>query len=80
MWTVAFWKAAGERAIKTFAQVLVALVGTNLTGLVEVNWVGALTSAALAAGISILTSLAGGPTGPSWGQEKLKTTEAAAGK
>jgi hypothetical protein len=35
MWTVAFWKATAERAIKTFAQVLVALVGTNLTGLVR---------------------------------------------
>jgi hypothetical protein len=59
--------------------VLVALVGTNLTGLVKVNWVAALTSAVLAAGVSVLTSLAGGRTGPSWGQEKLKA-EPAPGK
>jgi hypothetical protein len=77
MWTVAFWKAVAERAIKTFAQVLIALVGTNLTGLVEVNWVGVVTSAALAAGVSVLTSLAGGRTGPSWGQERLKAEPAA---
>ena len=54
-------KAAGIRAVKTFAQTAVALIGTNAIGITEVNWVGVMSGAALAGVVSILTSVAGLP-------------------
>lgn len=58
----AVWlKAAGMRALKTFAQTAVALIGTSAVGLLEVGWVGVASGAALAAVLSLLMSLAGLP-------------------
>ena len=55
-----WWKAAGIRAVKTFAQALIAGIGTG-AALLEVNWSYALSVAAVAAILSLLTSLAGLP-------------------
>lgn len=55
-----WWKAAGVRAIKTFAQAAVAMIGTSLV-ITEVNWQVTIGAAALAAVLSLLTSLAGLP-------------------
>ena len=55
-----FWKAAGIRAIRTFFQSFVSVVGT--TALIsDVNWCVVLSSSTLAAILSIATSLAGLP-------------------
>jgi len=54
-------KAAGMRALKTFAQTAVALIGTSAVGLLDVGWVGIASGAALAAILSMLTSLGGIP-------------------
>lgn len=54
-----FWKAALIRAIRTFAQALIAYIGTSAV-LSEVNWLEALSAAALAALLSILNSIATG--------------------
>lgn len=52
-----WWKKAGERAIKTVAQVAIATIGTS--ALIEnVNWLIVLSSSALAGILSILTSIA----------------------
>ena len=63
MYTVSFWKRVGERALKTFAQTMVAALGVGATGMVDLDWssLGALSAAAAIA--SVLTSLAG-VTGP----------------
>lgn len=67
IWTVAFWKGAGERAIKTFAQTLAAYFVIGTTGLLAVDWLTALSVSAAAAVASVLTSVgnagfvAGGP-------------------
>lgn len=54
-----WWKAAGIRALKTFCQTAIALIGT--TAVMEQSWI-AVGSASLLAGIlSLLTSLAGLP-------------------
>lgn len=53
-------KAAGVRALKTFAQSMVGVIGASAL-LAEVNWQTVLSSAALAALLSILTSVAGLP-------------------
>ena len=53
-------KAAGVRAIKTFAQSAIAAIGVTAT-LGAVDWVIIASTAALSAVLSILTSLAGLP-------------------
>lgn len=55
-----FWKAAGMRALKTFCQTAVALIGTG-TFMAEVDWMMVGSASALAAILSVLTSLAGLP-------------------
>lgn len=53
-------KAAGIRAIKTFAQTAVATIGTSaLMG--DVNWIMVGSASVLASILSILTSVAGLP-------------------
>lgn len=46
-----------ERGVKTFAQALVAVIGVGAVGLLDVDWLGALSSATLATVISLLTSI-----------------------
>jgi len=59
--TLEFWKAAGIRALKTFAQAMVAQIGAGSVGIVQFDWVGALSVSAMAAILSLFTSLAGLP-------------------
>ena len=58
--TVTWIKAAGIRAIKTFAQTMIATIGTSAI-IEEVNWQIVLSASLLAALLSILTSIAGLP-------------------
>lgn len=58
--TISWIKAAGIRAIKTFAQTMIATIGT--TAVIEnVNWAVVISASLLAALLSILTSVAGLP-------------------
>ena len=57
--TKEFWKAAGIRALKTFAQTAVAMIPVAAS-IVEVNWPVVLGTAVLAGVCSILTSIATG--------------------
>ena len=57
MFTVKFWKDAGERAIRTAAQALLALWATDVSGVLAVDWVQAGSVAALAALTSVLMSI-----------------------
>lgn len=58
--TKKWWKAAGIRALKTLAQAAIASIGTSVV-LEQVSWLYVASSAALAAILSLLTSMAGLP-------------------
>ena len=60
LFTRAFWLAALVRAIRTIAQTMLALIGTNAVGITSIDWVGVASGAALAGVVSILTSVATG--------------------
>ncbi|MFD7296310.1 holin [Streptomyces sp. NPDC059897] len=67
MWSIGFWKATTERAIRTFAQALAAVLVAGATNLLDVDWAAALGTAGLAALLAVLTAVgtAGiGPHGP----------------
>ena len=57
IWSSAFWRGAMERGVKTFAQSLVAVIGVGAVGLLDVDWLGALSAATLATVVSLLTSI-----------------------
>lgn len=74
-----WWRAAGIRAVKTFAEAAIAAIGTAAV-MWEVDWRYTLSAACLAAIISILVSLAGLPEVPEEepaGEEPEGTAEAA---
>lgn len=52
-----FIKELIERAVKTFAQSLVAAIGTTAVALGDVDWALALSTAGLATLLSVLTSI-----------------------
>ena len=58
-----FFKSLLERALKTVAQSLVAVIGVGATNLLDVGWMQALSVAGLATLISILTSIGSAPWG-----------------
>jgi len=57
MWELKFWKQTIERAIRTAAQALLALWGTQVSGVLDVDWLQAASVAALAALSSVLMSI-----------------------
>ena len=58
--TISWIRAAGIRAIKTFAQTMIATIGTTAI-MQDVDWEVVFSASALAALLSILTSIAGLP-------------------
>lgn len=74
MWTASFWKAAAERAIRTLAQTMIAILAVGHTTVLTVDWQQALAVAATATVLSLLTSIVAsevGNTGPSLANEAL---------
>lgn len=74
----AFIVAAGERAVKTFAQALVAVFAAGVT-ILDIDWVQSLAIAGTAALLSVLTSIAsnnvGSYYGPSLADEAVMVDE-----
>ena len=61
--TMRFLRELVERAVKTFAQTLVAVVGVGAVDVLSVPWPAALSAAGFAALLSVLTSVASAPWG-----------------
>lgn len=76
MYDLRFWKAAGERAIKTLAQTLVALIGTSAVSIIDLDWAQMLGVSLTATVLSILSSVAsaniGKNPGPSLADETVE--------
>ena len=69
-----FWSAAVERAVKTFAQTALAVIGLAGVTPADVDWQQVLLAAAFGALASVLTSVASagaGNPGPSLASEEL---------
>lgn len=65
MWTAAFWRGAGERAIKSGAQaLLLVFLGDSTLNVINIGWPEALAMAGTAVLISVLTSVVSAPFGP----------------
>jgi hypothetical protein len=63
MFTQYFWKATFERAVKSFAQSLLALLSAQQLGLFDVDWVTTVSTAGMVTLLSVLTSLASSQVG-----------------
>ena len=57
MGSVKFWRDAGERVVRTMAQALLALMGTDALGIVGLDWAQMLSVAAGAGIMSLLTAI-----------------------
>ena len=58
-----FWQATAERAVKSFSQSLLGLLSAGSVGLLDVDWVTALSTAAMVTLLSVLSSVASARTG-----------------
>ena len=58
---IAWFRAAGVRAIKTGAQTLASLIGTGAVGILALDWPQMLSVTSTAMVLSVLTSIAGLP-------------------
>jgi hypothetical protein len=57
LFTLTFWLDAGERCIKTAAQTVLGLIGTNVVDATSLDWQEIGIAAAFTTGLSILTSI-----------------------
>ena len=60
MFTKDFWKATLIRSIRTFAEAMLAYIGTGAIVLKDVDWLAALSAGVMGAVIAVLMALATG--------------------
>jgi hypothetical protein len=60
MFTVAYLKSLGERAVVVFASTLAGLLGAGGVGLLDAPWQQSLSVAGLSALLAVLVSVGGG--------------------
>jgi len=74
MGSVKFWRDAGERVVRTMAQALLALMGTDALGIVGLDWAQMLSVAAGAGIMSLLTAIVATGIGDKGTTQLLKET------
>lgn len=83
MWNKDFALATLERALKTFAQALVAVFAAGSVTVLDADWTQALAVSATAALVSVLTSIVSagvGNYGPSLATESVPSTDVSGSK
>lgn len=65
MWTAKFWKATGERAVKSVAQAALIYFGAGALDVWHTNWAAAAGIALSAGLLSVLTSVVSSRVGDS---------------
>ncbi|HEY7043508.1 MAG TPA: holin [Nocardioidaceae bacterium] len=78
MFSALFWKKTAERAIKSFAQSLAAVLAASGLGLLTARWMTALSTAGMVALLSVLTSVASCKLGPEDDPSMVNPAEPAA--
>jgi r1t holin len=76
MFTRQFWTMTAERLIKTFAQTMAGVLVAGGTAMSVVGWKAALSAAALAAVVSVLTSIGSLKIGPADSPSVVRTEPA----
>ena len=61
--TITFWRSAGERSIRAAASAMLALLGTGMLNILQIDWTGLLSVGLGAALVSFLTSIAASEIG-----------------
>lgn len=61
VFTKRWFEAVGIRMLKTFAEGCLAVIGTGLIGITEVDWITVLATGAMSAVVSFLLALKGLP-------------------
>lgn len=56
-----WWKCAGIRALRTFCQGMITLIGSDAINIIEIDWVRILGISATMALLSLLRSISGLP-------------------
>ena len=73
MFTWDFWKKVLVRAVRTFAESMLAYIGTGALVLKDVDWLAALSAGGLGFVLAVLMALATGiPEAP---KQKVETNE-----
>ncbi|MDR0436358.1 MAG: holin [Propionibacteriaceae bacterium] len=57
MFTKAFWLAEIDRLTKVFASAMLGVIGVNGIGLLDADWLGALSVAGMAVTVSLLSDI-----------------------
>ncbi|GAA2945893.1 MULTISPECIES: holin [Streptomyces] len=65
--SLAFWKASAERSVRTAAQTLVATLGLDTLGVLDLDWGQGFSLAGSAALLAVLTAVAASGGGESPG-------------
>lgn len=71
MWSLAFWRGALERALKTALQALVLVAGADGLGLLSADWRATGAAIGAAAVLSLITSMLSSPFGTERGTASL---------
>lgn len=50
-------KITAIKTVKTMAETAIAVIGTNVVGIIDVNWVGVLSACALSGIVTILFNI-----------------------
>jgi hypothetical protein len=82
MTTWTWWRATLERAVRTAAQTLVAVLGADAVSILTIDWPGALATAGGAALLAVLTAVAAsgaGAPGPGVTEQAVTTDPLAPG-